>query len=82
MARAPGQRFGLDPSVIGAAFTINTVPYIVVGVTPPQFYGDTLRSDPPDFCLPLSAHPERWLFGPEPEWLYLIGRLRADVSPA
>jgi len=74
--------FGGDPSVIGAAFTINTVPYIVVGVTPPQFYGDTLRSDPPDFWLPLSAHPERWLFGPEPEWLYLIGRLRADVSPA
>jgi len=73
-------RFGCDPSVIGAAFTINTVAYTVVGVTPPQFYGDTLRSDPPDFWLPLAANPERWLFGAEPEWLYLMGRLRPAAA--
>src|SRR6266446_5640040 len=42
-------RFGGEPSVIGAAFTINTVAYTAVGVAPPRFYGDTLRSDPPDF---------------------------------
>ena len=74
-------RFGSDPSVIGAAFTINTVPYTIVGVAPPRFYGDTLRSDPPDFWLPLAAHPDRWLFDPGPEWLYLIGRLRPDARP-
>jgi predicted permease len=74
-------RFGADPSVIGAAFTINTVPYTVVGVAPPHFYGDTLRSDPPDFWLPLAASPDRWLFGPEPEWLYLIGRLKPEFAP-
>src|SRR6516225_5394422 len=73
--------FGGDPSVIGATFTINTVPYTVVGVTPPGFYGDTLRSDPPDFWLPLAADPDRWLFSAEPEWLYLIGRLRPGVAP-
>jgi predicted permease len=73
--------FGSDPSVIGAAFTINTVAYVIAGVAPPEFYGDTLRSDPPDFWLPLAASPDRWLFGPEPEWLYLIGRLRPDASP-
>jgi predicted permease len=72
--------FGCDPSVIGAPFTINTVAYTVVGVAPPRFYGDTLRSDPPDFWLPLAADPDRWLFGPEPEWLYLVGRLRPDVA--
>src|SRR6266446_6541290 len=73
-------RFGGDPSVIGAAFTINTVAYTVVGVAPPRFYGDTLRSDPPDFWLPLATNPDRWLFGPEPEWLYLMGRLRPDAA--
>ena len=72
--------FGCDPSVIGAAFTINTVAYTVVGVAPPRFYGDTLRSDPPDFWLPLSADSDRWLFSPQPEWLYLIGRLRPDFA--
>jgi predicted permease len=74
-------RFRSDPSVIGAAFTINTVPYTIVGVAPPGFYGDTLRSDPPDFWLPLSADPDRWLFDPGPEWLYLIGRMGPDARP-
>jgi macrolide transport system ATP-binding/permease protein len=72
--------FGCNPSVIGAAFTINTVAYTVVGVAPPRFFGDTLRSDPPDFWLPLAANPDRWLFGLGPEWLYLIGRLRPGAA--
>jgi predicted permease len=74
------QRFGLDPSVNGSTFNINGSPYTIAGVTPPQFYGDTLRSDPPDFWLTLAADPDRWLFSAEPEWLYLIGRLRPDVA--
>lgn len=72
--------FSGDPSVIGAAFNINTVAYTVVGVAPPDFYGDTLRSDPPDFWLPLATNPDRWLFGQQYEWLYLIGRLRPDLT--
>jgi macrolide transport system ATP-binding/permease protein len=72
--------FGCDPLVIGAPFAINTVAYTVVGVAPPRFYGDTLRSDPPDFWLPLAADPDRWLYRSRPEWLYLIGRLRPDVA--
>jgi len=76
------RRFGLDPSVIGSTLTINGTPCTIVGVTPPQFYGDTLRSDPPDFWLPLAVKADRWLFGPGPEWLYLIGRLKPDASPA
>jgi predicted permease len=74
-------RFGSDPSVIGAPFIINTIPYTIVGIAPPRFYGDTLRSDPPDFWLPLAKEPDRWLFGTGPEWLYLIGRLRPGASP-
>jgi len=73
-------RFGSDPSMIGAPLTVNTMAYTVVGVAPPRFYGDTLRSDPPDFWLPLAANPDRWLFSPEPEWLYLIGSLRANAA--
>ncbi|HEV2491581.1 MAG TPA: ABC transporter permease [Terriglobia bacterium] len=74
--------FGGDPSMIGSTFNIDRVPYTIVGVTPPQFYGDTLRSDPPDFWLPLAADPNRWLFSAEFEWLYLIGRLKPEVAPA
>ncbi|HEY6290405.1 MAG TPA: ABC transporter permease [Terriglobia bacterium] len=78
-------RFGGDPSVIGATFTINTVPYTVEGVAPPGFYGDTLRSDPPDFWLPLGQNSR--LRRPDvewtgPEWLYLIGRLKPRAKVA
>jgi len=74
--------FASDPSVIGASFVINTLPYTIVGVAPAQFYGDTLRSDPPDFWLPLATEPDRWLFANGPEWLYLIGRLGPGATPA
>src|SRR6266699_4684309 len=76
------RHFGLDPSVIGSTFNINGVPCTITGVTPPRFYGDTLRSDPPDFWLPLVADPDDWLLhNPMSEWLYLIGRLRPEVAP-
>jgi predicted permease len=81
------QDYGLDPSVIGSTFVINGLPYIVVGVAPPGFYGDTLRSDPPDFWLPLGTEPALNRQGSrvnrsELEWLYLIGRLKPDAKPA
>jgi len=74
------RRFGADRSLIGSTVNINGVPYTITGVTAPEFYGDTLRSDPPDFWLPLAANPDRWLFGAEPEWLYLMGRLRPEAA--
>jgi len=76
------QRFGLDPSVIGSTLNINGVPCAIAGVTPPGFYGDTLRSDPPDFWLPLAADPEKWrLPNAAVEWLYLVGRLKSGFAP-
>ncbi len=74
--------FGLDPSVIGSTLNINGVPCAIAGVTPPGFYGDTLRSDPPDFWLPLAADPEKWrLPNAAVEWLYLVGRLKSGFAP-
>jgi macrolide transport system ATP-binding/permease protein len=75
------QHFGLDPSVIGSTMNINGVPYTIAGVTPPPFYGDTLRSDPPDFWLPLVGEPNGRLHNAELEWLYLFGRLRPEFTP-
>jgi len=75
------QHFGLDPFVIGSTFNINGVSYTIAGVTPPRFYGDTLRSDPPDFWLPLAAEPNGRLHDAKLEWLYVFGRLRPDVAP-
>jgi len=74
--------FGSDLSVIGSTVNINGLACTIAGVTPRGFYGDTLRSDPPDFWLPLVAEPEQWrLQGAQVESLYLIGRLKPGLSP-
>ncbi|HXM15085.1 MAG TPA: ABC transporter permease [Candidatus Eremiobacteraceae bacterium] len=76
------KRFGLDPGIIGSTLVINGTSYTVVGITAPQFYGDTLRSDPPDFWLPLVNEQEKWrLESAASEWLYVIGRLKPGFSP-
>jgi predicted permease len=79
------RQFGNDPSVIGGTFTIDTVPYTVVGVAPPAFYGDTLRSDPPDFWLPLATDPllnrlHNRLIRTDMEWLYAMGSLKPGAQ--
>jgi MacB-like periplasmic core domain len=80
------QQYGSDPSVIGGVFNIDDQALTVVGITPPSFFGDTLRTDPPDFFLPLSAQP---LLGaaadihqPDSYWLDLIGRILPGANPA
>jgi predicted permease len=76
------RRFGSDPSVIGSTVNINGVACTIAGVTPEGFYGDTLRSDPPDFWLPLAGDPEQWrLPNAATEFLYAIGRLKPGFTP-
>jgi predicted permease len=85
--RTWSHHYGLDPSVIGATLTVNDQPVTVVGVAPPGFFGETLRSDPPDFWLPLSTEPtlrgkNSLLAAADQNWLYLIGRLAPFAQPA
>src|ERR1017187_8438933 len=85
--RAWQEHFGLDPSVIGAAFTINQTPYTIAGIAPPGFFGDRVRPDPPDFWLPLTTEPllngqNSILNGPGFYWLYIIGRVKPGVQVA
>lgn len=80
------QNFGSNPSVIGSTFIINNLPVTVIGIASPAFFGDTLRSDPPNFWLPLSAEPlldkdNPLLREAKVYWLYAIGRLRPEVQP-
>jgi predicted permease len=80
------QKYGSDPSVIGSVFDIDEKPIAVVGITPPGFFGDTLRTAPPDFYLPLTTEPlvesNSDLNKITVHWLDLIGRIRPGVSPS
>jgi predicted permease len=84
--RAWHLRYGEDPAVVGATFTFNGLPATIVGITPPGFYGHSLRSDPPDFWVPLAMEPplspdNAILNRTNHYWLYVIGRLRPETRP-
>ncbi len=73
------QKYGQDPSVVGAGFSFNGRSFTVVGVTPPGFYGDRLQNTPA-FWIPLSDEAlvdgaSSILDFPEQDWLDVIGRL-------
>jgi predicted permease len=79
------EHYSLNPSVIGASFLVNGRPITIVGITPPQFFGETLRADPPDFWVPLADEPlvqptVALLSHVDQHWLYLIGRLKPGAQ--
>jgi predicted permease len=79
------QKFGTDPSVIGSTFMFNGMPFTVIGIAPPGFYGDRMESVPA-FWLPLNAEatidgPGNLLQFPRSDWLDLTGRLAPGADP-
>jgi predicted permease len=80
------QKYGQDPSVVGASIAINGQPFTVVGITPPGFFGDRLQYTPA-FWIPLANEPlingsSSILEFPQQDWLDVIGRITpgADVK--
>src|SRR5437763_3437472 len=80
------ERYASDRSVIGSVFNLNDKPFTVVGITPPGFFGDSLRNSPPDFFLPLNTEPfvetDADLNKVDIHWLDLIGRIQPGANPA
>jgi len=84
-------RFGGDPAVLSRRIQIRGTSYAVIGVTPPQFDGETVGLSP-DIWVPLSMqseiYPGRDYLSLEPkpfhkiEWLQAIGRLKPGVGVA
>ncbi len=77
--------YGADPSIVGATLFIQNHPVTIVGIAPPSFYGDRIRSSPPAIWLPLGVEPviEREntiLHIPVSNWLYVVGRLKPGVN--
>jgi len=79
--------YGADASVVGSTFVVEGHSFTVIGVAPRGFFGETLRSDPPDIWIPLQQEPmingdgER-LHQSVSAWLRMIGRLGPGASIA
>ena len=77
--------YGADPAVVGSTFVIEGHPFTIVGVSPPGFFGDTLRGDPPDIWIPVQQEPliagdGGLLHQSVGAWLRVIARLHPGAS--
>src|SRR6185295_9924389 len=84
--RAWMQQFGGDASIVGSGLTLNNRTFTVVGIAPPGFFGETLRSNPPGLFLPLNTEPlvedDPALVRHDTHWLAVMGRVAGGVSSA
>jgi predicted permease len=81
-------RFGGPPNAIGQPILVDNIPFTVIGVAPPEFFG----VDPaaaPDLYLPLhtnllidGARAARMYHDGNFYWIEMMGRLRPGVSMA
>jgi predicted permease len=78
------QKYASEAGLIGSIVNLDDRPFTVVGITPPGFFGDTLRNTPPDFFLPLNAEQtiDGDLNNPSTAWLDLIGRIQPGAQPS
>ena len=80
------QQYGSDPAMVGSVLNLDGKPFTIVGITPPGFFGDSLRVTPPDFFLPLNTEPlvesDADLKKADTHWLQLIGRIQPGYTPA
>lgn len=79
------QKYGQDPSIVGAAFSFNGQSFTVVGIAPPGFFGDRLETDPPAFWIPLTAEPllttsTALMDQPHLNYLDLMGRIEPGAD--
>ena len=73
-----------DPAAIGRTIVLNQTAFTIVGVTPPEFFGERVRRAP-DFWMPLVFQPAielrpSVLDRTDTYWLSLIGRLAPGQS--
>jgi predicted permease len=80
-------KYGSNPSVVGASYQINGHFFTVIGVAPPGFYGAKLAGwGMPDIWIPANTEPlldgeAQRLKRPKTNWLDIIGRVRPGVNP-
>jgi predicted permease len=82
------RRFGLDPKVVGKTVLLDDVPFVVVGVMPPGFFGFEVGGSP-DLWWPLQMVPQvawgweaKLLDSKNAQWLRIMGRLEPGVARA
>lgn len=80
------RRFALSPSVLGKTIHLNDLPFTILGVTPPRFFGIEVGQSP-DVTVPMTMYPllnpaSTELNNPGSWWLTAMARLKPGISAA
>ena len=80
------RRFALSPSAVGKTIYLNGIPFTIIGVTGPRFFGIVV-GHPPDVTVPMTMYPllnpgGMGLNNPGSWWLTPMARLKPGVSTA
>ena len=78
------RRFGRDRSVVGRRFRFKATAFVIVGVAPRGFFGET-GGEAPDIWIPLTVQPfaPSYLWrGHSTTWLGILARLRPGITVA
>ena len=77
------REFARSPAALGQSLEINGASGTIIGVAPPEFFGETV-GNVPDVWLPISVQPQvmpaDWLNAPSHSWLTVLARLHPGVS--
>jgi predicted permease len=78
------RRFHLDPRILGRTLLVNGTALTVIGVTPPDFFGEIMDSHM-DLWIPLTMQPlvlpnQDFLHGRGSSWLLMMGRLAPGAT--
>src|SRR5262245_5751219 len=74
------RRFARDPAVVGKTIYAGKIPFTVIGVTPPGFFGRSVAGRSADVILPLFTHSRLRLRGEGHGAYEMWGRLKPGVS--
>jgi predicted permease len=77
-------KLSADAGIVGQPVRLNGQPFTIIGVAPPEFFGDTV-GDTQDIWMPITMEPQvlsgrPWLETYEASWLHVIGRLKPEIN--
>jgi putative ABC transport system permease protein len=74
--------FGGRKNIIGTSITLDSKAYDVVGVMKPSLKFPQFWGTKPDFWIPLNLQQPKWKRSRGNHWLWVMGRLKPNVSLA
>jgi ABC-type antimicrobial peptide transport system permease subunit len=70
--------FAGDPSIVGKTVYLGRIPFSIIGVTPPGFYGLRTLGNAESIMLPMFVHPKLGLA--DHDTFDVVGRLKPGIS--